>query len=223
MHNHIPNNESHYDNFIQIKEKKKEFKSYLWEIIRKTPLQERGFESLLALNDETQEIVHYHKWEKLCKLPIESASILVVQEFYATNIDTYKIVEVLTNGISGWKHHLRTDYRASFLKMEPSPKVSLKLQCISSRIFPVVDMSNINTFQATLLYAILQTGRIYVLRWIYRSMICCVRKAKVELLFPHLVTVLCKRAKVPIGHSRCVLQPIKNSIKELVLMHPVED
>ncbi|KAK5794208.1 hypothetical protein PVK06_035421 [Gossypium arboreum] len=38
------------------------------------------------------------------------------------NIDTYKIVEVLTNGISGWKHHLRTDYRASFLKMEPSPK-----------------------------------------------------------------------------------------------------
>ncbi|KAK5802575.1 hypothetical protein PVK06_030180 [Gossypium arboreum] len=39
-------------------------------------------------------------------------------------------------------------------------------------------------------------------------------KNKVELLFPHLITSICRQAKVPMGRSRHALQPSKFSILE---------
>lgn len=80
-------------------------------------------------------------------------------------------------------------------------------------------MSNIDTFQATFLYANLQKERICVGAWTCQSMIQCVRKHKFALLFPHLVIALYKHAKVLIGWFGRFLQPTKNPIQEPNVKH----
>ncbi|KAH1072347.1 hypothetical protein J1N35_024675 [Gossypium stocksii] len=54
----------------------------------------------------------------------------------------------------------------------------MRLKFISTRICPATDMCNIDTFQMTLLYAILKKERICVGTWIYWSMLQCARENK---------------------------------------------
>ncbi|TYH30787.1 hypothetical protein ES288_A01G122000v1 [Gossypium darwinii] len=117
------------------------------------------------------------------------------------------VINILTDGKGKWKCHLGIDFPISFSHEKLTLKARMWLKFINTRICPASDMSNINTFQETLLYAILNKERICVGTWIYRSMLLCVRKKKVKLLFSHLVTTLCKR-------SERYLQPIEHLIRE---------
>ncbi|MBA0730732.1 hypothetical protein Golax_022807 [Gossypium laxum] len=71
------------------------------------------------------------------------------------NIDMDMIIKVLTDGNGELKCHLRMDFPTLFSQVDLSSTAKKWLQFISSRIFPTVDMSNIDTFQATLLHVIL--------------------------------------------------------------------
>lgn len=83
----------------------------------------------------------------------------------------------------------------------------MSLKFSSAQICQKMDMSNIDTFQATLLYRILTKEWIYVGTWIYQCMLQCMQKNEVELLFPHLVMSICWQSKVSMGRLGCVLQP----------------
>ncbi|MBA0628438.1 hypothetical protein Godav_023163 [Gossypium davidsonii] len=57
-----------------------------------------------------------------------------------------------------------------------------------TRIAPALNVSNVNTFRAILLYGILQSKQICLRRWIYCKMRHCTHSQKAEIFFPHLVT-----------------------------------
>ncbi|KAK5774611.1 hypothetical protein PVK06_042467 [Gossypium arboreum] len=75
------------------------------------------------------------------------------------------------------------DYPISFSQVKLASTTRMWLEFISTRIFPATDMSNIDTFQMTLLYAISTKERICVGTWIYWSTLQCARENEVELLF----------------------------------------
>ncbi|MBA0753893.1 hypothetical protein Gogos_020416 [Gossypium gossypioides] len=106
------------------------------------------------------------------------------------------IIHYLTKGKGEWTRQLDTEFPISFPYVRLSPMDKMWFQFICTHIYPKVNVSKINTLVATILYAILQNERICIGTWIYRSMICCVPEKKIGSLFPHLVTALCKQAKV---------------------------
>ncbi|TYG89400.1 hypothetical protein ES288_A12G097400v1 [Gossypium darwinii] len=123
------------------------------------------------------------------------------------------IIDYLINSKGEWTRQLDTQFPISFPYVRQSPLAKIWFQFICTRIYLEVNVSKINTLAATILYAILQNERICIGTWIYRSMICCVREKKIGSLFPHLVTALCKQAKVSMQRSKLFLQPSKNPIR----------
>ncbi|TYH91017.1 hypothetical protein ES332_A13G088400v1 [Gossypium tomentosum] len=79
-----------------------------------------------------------------------------------------------------------------------------------------MNCSNITTFLAIMLHTTLQKEELCIETWIYRSMICYIHEEKVGLFFPHLITALCKKAKVPTGRSKWWLHPTMNTIGDSI-------
>ncbi|MBA0746850.1 hypothetical protein Gogos_009331 [Gossypium gossypioides] len=115
------------------------------------------------------------------------------------------IIDYLTDGKGEWTRQLDTEFPISFPHVRLSLMAKMWFPFFFTRINPEVNVSKINTFVATMLYAILQKERICIGTLIYRSMIRCIRKKKIGLLFPHLVITLCKQEKVPMGRSELFL------------------
>ncbi|MBA0748106.1 hypothetical protein Gogos_004958, partial [Gossypium gossypioides] len=86
------------------------------------------------------------------------------------------------------------------------------MQFICTRITPALNVFNVNTFQAILLYGILQKKHICIGQWIHQSMNRCVNGQKVGIFFPHLVTALCKSAETPMEENEQFMHPT-NSLK----------
>lgn len=132
--------------------------------------------------------------------------------FPRENMDN--VINLLTDGKDEWKRHLGVDFPMSFSHEKLTSKARMWLKFINTQFCPASNMSNIDTFQATLLYAILKKERICVGTWIYWSMLQCTRKNEDQLLFPHLVIVLCRQEKVQTRQPGRFLQPTKFPILE---------
>ncbi|MBA0676593.1 hypothetical protein Goari_018063, partial [Gossypium aridum] len=94
-------------------------------------------------------------------------------------------------------------------------------QFICTRITPALNVSNVNTFRAILLFDILQKKQIYIGQWIRQNMKHCVSVQKVRIFFPHLVTTLYKTTEVPMEENEQFMHPTNNLIGDSMCTHPV--
>ncbi|MBA0676874.1 hypothetical protein Goari_018322 [Gossypium aridum] len=105
-----------------------------------------------SVEDKTTSMVSTEEFYAMLK---ETEAHRSGYESWSQNIDMDMIIKVLTDGNGELKCHLRMDFPTLFSQVDLSSTAKKWLQFISSRIFPTVDMSNIDTFQATLLHVIL--------------------------------------------------------------------
>ncbi|MBA0844914.1 hypothetical protein Goarm_022992 [Gossypium armourianum] len=59
-------------------------------------------------------------------------------------------------------------------------------------------------------------------RWIHQNMKRCISGQKVEVFFPHLVTTLCKKARVPMEDNEKFMKPTKSLIRDSIYTQYVE-
>ncbi|MBA0628446.1 hypothetical protein Godav_023171 [Gossypium davidsonii] len=79
-----------------------------------------------------------------------------------------------------------------------------------------MSVSNVNTFQAILLYGILQNKQICIGEWIYHSMKHCINDQKVRVFFPHLVLALCKKLGVLMEANKQFMRLTKSLIGDFM-------
>ncbi|MBA0859185.1 hypothetical protein Goshw_004211 [Gossypium schwendimanii] len=68
-----------------------------------------------------------------------------------------------------------------------------------SRIWPIIEMSEISPIQAIITYGILQTKQICIGIWIYKNMVDCEKNLGKGIFLPYLTTELCKRVGYPLS------------------------
>ncbi|MBA0734124.1 hypothetical protein Gogos_018069 [Gossypium gossypioides] len=96
------------------------------------------------------------------------------------------------------------------------------MQFICTRITPALNVSNVNTFRAILLFDIFKKKQIYIGQWIRQSMKHCVSVQKVRIFFPHLVTALYKAVEVPMEENEQFMHPTKSLIGDSMYTHHQE-
>ncbi|MBA0679438.1 hypothetical protein Goari_011204 [Gossypium aridum] len=75
---------------------------------------------------------------------------------YFRDIDMDSIINFFTKGKGEWKYHAGTNITVFFHQAIMFPEAKIWIQFVYTRIMPTLNVSNINTFRAVLLYAILQ-------------------------------------------------------------------
>ncbi|MBA0787723.1 hypothetical protein Gotri_026238 [Gossypium trilobum] len=128
------------------------------------------------------------------------------------DINLYNILKILKEGRGEWKHCPNTDIHTSFNQviMFPYPKMWMNFLC--TRIASALNVSNVNTFRVVLLYVVLQKKQVCIGTWIYNYMKIYITGQKVGVFFPHLVTALCKKARVPMTTTEQFMKPSKSLI-----------
>ncbi|KAH1031833.1 hypothetical protein J1N35_044007 [Gossypium stocksii] len=106
-------------------------------------------------------------------------------------------INILTEGRDEWKYYVGTNILEYFHQAIMFSKAKMWIQFICTRIVPALNVFNVNTFRAVLLYAILQKKQVCVGKWIHQNMRRCISSHKVGVFFPCLVMVLCKKVGVP--------------------------
>ncbi|KAB2022284.1 hypothetical protein ES319_D07G198600v1 [Gossypium barbadense] len=86
------------------------------------------------------------------------------------------------------------------------------LHFLRMKVCPTSSSRIVNPFQAILLTAILQRKQISIGTWIYKFMLRCVIRDDTGIFFPHLITDLCRAARVPIDPLKPFRQPTTHMI-----------
>ncbi|KAG4139274.1 hypothetical protein ERO13_D07G181400v2 [Gossypium hirsutum] len=86
------------------------------------------------------------------------------------------------------------------------------LHFLRMKVCPTFSSRIVNPFQAILLTAILQRKQISIGTWIYKFMLRCVIRDDTGIFFPHLITDLCRAARVPIDPLKPFRQPTTHMI-----------
>ncbi|MBA0710916.1 hypothetical protein Golax_010168 [Gossypium laxum] len=176
---------------------------YFLKLQGKTFIQEKGFQPLMILCKEIWSIVRYHRWEPFCLIPKENVVIPIVQEFYVPLRDEetrrphsvrWEMVTVWGKDVSFTPKAICEFYDAPYYEMNFLESTylinfdnidmdSIIKYLIENRgewnITPTLNVSNVNTFRAILLYGVLQKKQIRIGKWIHQSMKRCVSGQKV--------------------------------------------
>ncbi|MBA0866896.1 hypothetical protein Goshw_025429, partial [Gossypium schwendimanii] len=114
------------------------------------------------------------------------------------NIDTEEILRFLTEGKEMWTYRIGIVIPETFNQELMTPKAKMWMKFVCLRIWHITKMSKISLIQAIITYGILQKKQICIRTWIYKNMVKYMRNLGKGIFFPHLITKLCKRARVPI-------------------------
>ncbi|MBA0637460.1 hypothetical protein Godav_000117 [Gossypium davidsonii] len=77
------------------------------------------------------------------------------------------IINYLTEGRGEWIYHPGTSTLTSFNQAIMFPNAKMWIQFVCTRIFTNLNLSNVNTCRAVLLYAILQKNQVCIGKWIH--------------------------------------------------------
>ncbi|MBA0788076.1 hypothetical protein Gotri_026533 [Gossypium trilobum] len=85
------------------------------------------------------------------------------------------VIKFLTERRGEWKYRAGTNIPISFHQAIMFPKTKMGIQFICTQIVHVLNVSNVNTFRAVLLYAILQKKKhVCVGKWVHQNMGRCI-------------------------------------------------
>ncbi|MBA0828068.1 hypothetical protein Goarm_012792 [Gossypium armourianum] len=94
------------------------------------------------------------------------------------DIDMDSIIKYLTENRGEWKYRSDIGLPTNFNQAIMFPIAKMWMQFICTSITPTLNVSNVNTFRAILLYEILQKKQIRIGKWIHQSMKRCVSGQK---------------------------------------------
>ncbi|MBA0781903.1 hypothetical protein Gotri_002784 [Gossypium trilobum] len=149
------------------------------------------------------------------------ATHLTICEFYNAPYIEKDFVDE-GKGKGEWKCHPSTEIPTSFNQAIMFLVAKMWIQFLCRQIALALNISNVNTFRAILLYAILQRKHVYIGTWIYNYMKRCVSGQKVRIFFPHLVTTLYKRACVPMEKFEQSMKPSRSIIGDTLYTQYME-
>ncbi|MBA0555903.1 hypothetical protein Golob_026052 [Gossypium lobatum] len=154
-------------------------------------------EFYVALRDEETKRPHSVRWKMVTVWGKDvSFTLKAICEFYDApyyemnflestylinfdDIDMDSIIKYLIENRGEWKYRSDISLSTNFSQaiMFPIAKMWIQFICIS--ITPTLNVSNVNTFQAILLYGVLQKKQIRIGKWIHQSMKRCISGQKV--------------------------------------------
>nr|KJB33113.1 hypothetical protein B456_006G073100 [Gossypium raimondii] len=123
-----------------------------------------------------------------------------------------EVLRFLTKRKEVWTHQTGIEIPETLSQALMTLREKLWMKFVRLRIWPVADLSDISPIQAILVHTILQRKQICIGTWIYRNIIECVRNQAKGTFFPHLITELCKRARIPIERLDKKMNPPKKLV-----------
>ncbi|KAK5811975.1 hypothetical protein PVK06_027368 [Gossypium arboreum] len=91
------------------------------------------------------------------------------------NIDMEEILRFLMEGKEMWTYRIGTTIPETFNQELMTPRTKMWMRFFCSRIWPIVEMSEIGPIHAIITYGILQKKQISIGTWIYKNMVECVK------------------------------------------------
>ncbi|MBA0582325.1 hypothetical protein Gorai_024476, partial [Gossypium raimondii] len=135
---------------------------------------------------------------KYYKVPFyvnDEIKLLKLRNFNGIDLDS--IMHYLTEGRGEWEREIYTNLSFLLNPVLLPPLDKIWMHFFYTRISLAPSSKIVGPFQAILLAVILQRKQICVGTWIYKFMVRCVIREETGVFFPHLVTDLCRAAKVP--------------------------
>lgn len=130
----------------------------------------------------------------------------ILKEFKNINID--EVLQFLTAGKELWTYRASTTIPETFNQELIMPKAKIWMKFVCSRICSTTYTSKICPIHAILMYGILKKKRICIRKWIYMNMVECAKNLGKRVFFLHLITEMCKKARVPMKQLDRTMDPL---------------
>nr|KJB10459.1 hypothetical protein B456_001G202400 [Gossypium raimondii] len=150
------------------------------------------------------------KYYRVLFLANNEIELLETRNFKGVNVDY--IILYLTEGKGEWEREVYTNLPISFNPILFTTLDKIWLHFLRMKVCPTSSSRIVNPFQDILLTAILQRKQIFIGTWIYKFMLRCVIRDDTGVFFPHLITDLCRAARVPIDPLKPFRQPTTHMI-----------
>ncbi|TYH63694.1 hypothetical protein ES332_D07G210800v1 [Gossypium tomentosum] len=137
----------------------------------------------------------------------------IISKYYRVLFLANNEIELLdTRNFKGVNREVYTNLPISFNPILFTTLDKIWLHFLRMKVCPTSSSRIVNPVQAILLTAILQRKQISIGTWIYKFMLRCVIRDDTGIFFPHLITDLCRAARVPIDPLKPFRQPTTHMI-----------